>query len=68
MCTVSTKTKSFVKDEDALSPEMYYKLYWVYETKDGGLKEVEIFLSSATDDYKLFKAFDFEVLSNKKFE
>ena len=58
LCTVSKDTKRYLLDDDALAPEMFYKFYWVYN--DGkGLKETEIFMSTAPDDYQWEDGGDF---------
>lgn len=53
-CTVSKNTKKYLMDDDSLSPEMFYKLFWVYTDGEGRLNETEIFLSSAPDDHKWY--------------
>jgi hypothetical protein len=53
-CSISKNTKKYLLDDDSLSPEMFYKLFWVYTDGEGNLNETEIFLSSAPDDYQWY--------------
>ena len=57
MCTTSKETAKYLENDNALAPEMFYKLFWVYNDNDSNktLRESEIFLSTTQDDYDLYE-------------